>query len=119
MKARRRTKKYAVTVYGRNFRLLWEERKKTVTKLTGFYTTRYVEASDSVDAEYKAIDLIRGDARLRRSVRNAPGDPPIMDVVRIRDVDSFSPFKKAGQGFAFFHGRGAGRPRTLKLARPR
>ena len=119
MKARGRKKRYVVTVYGRNFRLLWQKRKKTVTKLTGFYTRRYVEASDSVAAEYKAIDLIRGDSRLRRSIRNTQRDPPIMTVVAIRQVDSFLPFKRAGKGFAFFHGRGAGRPRTLKLARPR
>lgn len=109
-------KKYLVLVYGRNFRLPIRARRRTVLKLTGFYTTRCVVASDSVQAEYKAVDLIRRDAKLRRSVRNSRADPPIMHAVEIREVDTFAPLKPPGTGYAFFHGRGAGRPRTLKLA---
>jgi hypothetical protein len=107
-----RKKKYVVRVYGRNFRLAWQERRKSVTKITGFYTTRCVEASSSVDAEHHAIELIRNDPKLRRSVRNSRTDPPLMFVVDIRVVDTFAPLKPPGTGYAFFHGRGAGRPRS-------
>ena len=34
-------KKYLVLVKGRNFRLPFLEPRKTVTKITGFFTTRY------------------------------------------------------------------------------
>ena len=104
-------KKYLVLVYGRNFRLPFVERRRTRVKLTGFYTTRCVTASGPVEAEYKAMDLIRGDSKLNRSVRNSRLNPPVMYAMEIREVESFAPFKPPGGGYAFFHGRGAGRPR--------
>ncbi len=111
-----RGRKYLVVVYGRNFRLPFQERRRTAVKLTGFYTTRCVVATDPVDAEYKAMDLIRRDPKLTRSVRNSRSDLPIMNAVDIREVDSFAPLKPPGTGYAFFHGRGAGRPRSLTMA---
>ena len=109
-------KKYLVLVYGRNFRMSIQGRRRIAIKLTGFYTTRCVVANDSIDAEYKAMELIRRDSKLKRSVHNPRTDPPIMNVVQIREVDTFAPFKPPGSGYVFFHGRGAGRPRSLKLA---
>lgn len=111
-----RKKKYVVRVYGRNFRLPWRERRRTTVRVTGFYTTRCVVAADRVDAEYTAMDLIRHDTKLTRSLRNSRSDPPIMDAVEIREVDSFAPLTPPGTGYAFFHGRGAGRPRKVRLA---
>ena len=107
-----KSKKYLVRVYGRNFRLPWVERKRTVVKLTGFYTTRCVVASTPLAAENKAIDLIRGDDKLRKSIRNSRTDPPTMYANEIREVTSFAPLKPPGSGYLFFHGRGAGRPRS-------
>ena len=106
------SKKYLVRVYGRNFRLPWVERNRTVVKLTGFYTTRCVVASTPLAAENTAIDLIRGDEKLRKSIRNSRTDPPIMYANEIREVTSFAPLKPPGTGYVFFHGRGAGRPRS-------
>jgi hypothetical protein len=108
--------KYLVRVYGRNFRFPFRERRKAVVKLTGFYTTRCIVASGPAEAEYKAMELIRRDPKLRRSVRNRRTDPPIMHAVEVREVESFTPLKAPGTGYVFFHGRGAGRPRTAKLA---
>ena len=105
-----RKKKYLVQVYGRNFRLAWQERRRTVTKITGFHTTRCVVASDPVDAEHQAIELIRNDSRLRRSVRNSRTDPPLMFTIDVWEVETFAPLKPPGTGYGFFHGRGAGRP---------
>lgn len=105
--------RYRVLVYGRNFRLAFKERRRTVVKLTGFYTWRNVVAADSRQAEYKAMDMIRSDNRLRKTVRNARSDPPIMDAVEIERLRPGRPFSKAGTGYCFFHGRGAGRPRSL------
>jgi hypothetical protein len=108
--------KYLVLVYGRNFRLPFKERRKTIIKVTGFYTTRCIVASGPIQAEYKAMELIRHDSKLRRSVRNPRTDPPIMHAVEVHRVESFAPLKPPGTGYVFFHGRGAGRPRTLELA---
>ena len=106
-----RKKKYLVVVHGRNFRLAWQERRRSLTKITGFYTTRCVVAADPADAEHQAIELIRNDSKLRRSVRNSQTDPPLMFTIDSREVDTFAPLKPPGTGYAFFHGRGAGRPR--------
>lgn len=112
-------KKYLVVVYGRNFRLKWLQGRKTVVRLTGFYTTRCVVAPNPVKAEYKAIEIIRDDEKLKTSVTNARTDPPIMYVSEIREVTSFAPFKPPGGGYTFFHGRGAGRPRSTTASRSR
>ena len=107
-------KKYLVRVHGRNFRLAWQERRRSVTKITGFYTTRCVVAANPADAERQAIDLIRQDSKLRRSVKNSPANPPLMFTIDIVEVDTFAPLKPPGTGYLFFHGRGAGRPRTAR-----
>jgi hypothetical protein len=65
------------------------------------------------------MDMIRGDARLRASVRNTRTDPPIMDAIEIELLPRGEAFSTAGTGYCFFHGRGAGRPRRLKLAQDR
>lgn len=108
--------RYRVFVYGRNFRLVFLEGRCTVVKLTGFHTWRNVIAADAREAELKAMDLIRGDRRLRKGVRNARTDPPIMNTVDIVRLEPGQAFSKAGTGYVFFHGRGAGRPRSLSLA---
>jgi hypothetical protein len=108
--------RYRVLVYGRNFRLAFEERRRTVVKQTGFYTWRNVVAGSAREAEYKAMRMIRGDERLRKSVRNARTDPPIMDAVEIERLKRGTPFSRSGTGYCFFHGKGAGRPRSLTLA---
>ena len=102
-------KNYRVVVYGRNFRLLWQEgRKAARSRTTGFFATRFVRARDPQDAELRAMDLIRSDNHLRKAIRNRPSNPPIMFADRIVEVRTF---KGAGKGYTFFHGRGAGRPR--------
>ena len=116
MSDRKAMKKYVVLVYGRNFRLPFLERRNTVIMLTGFYTTRCIRALDPVEAEYKAMDLIRADSKLKGLVRNSRTDPPIMHAVQVREVESFAPLKPPGSGYAFFHGRGAGRPRSMSVA---
>jgi len=109
-------KRYLVLVYGRNFRIAFGEGRRTVIKLTGFTTTRCVVARNSVAAEHEAIDLVRRDPKLQRSVHNSRTDPPLVRVIRIREVESFAPLKPPGTGYVFFHGRGAGRPRHLPAA---
>src|SRR5688572_22572963 len=63
--------------------------------------------------------MIRDDHKLKASVTNARTDPPIMYVSDIREVASFAPFKPPGGGYAFFHGKGAGRRRSTTPNRSR
>lgn len=108
--------RYRVLVYGRNLRLAFEERRGTVVKLTGFYTWRSVVAAGYRAAEYKAMSMIRGDKRLRENLRNARNDPPIMHALEIERLGRASTTSDSSTGYCFFHGRGAGRPRSLRLA---
>jgi hypothetical protein len=55
------------------------------------------------------MDLIRTDKQLGQAVRNRLSDPPIMFADSIVEVPSF---KAVARGYTFFHGRGAGRPRS-------
>jgi hypothetical protein len=112
----KRTGKYLVLVYGRNFWLTFEDRRRAVVRRTGFYAWRCVRAADHREAEYRAMDMIRGDKKLRETVRNPRTDPPIMHALEIHRVRTYAPFRAPGSGYTFFHGRGAGRPRKLKLA---
>ena len=105
-------RKFRVLIYGRNFRLAFQEGRRTVVRQTGIYTWRNVIAVNSRQAENRAIQMIRGDARLRKSVRNRLTDPPIMRVVKIERLDRMARLSKSGTGYTFFHGKGAGRPRT-------
>ena len=105
-------RRYRVLVYGRNFRLAFVEGRRTVVRQTGFYTWRNVVAANSLRAEYKAVELMRDDARLRRGVRNARTNPPIVRVLEIERLGPGTRLSKAGTGYAFFHGKGAGRPRS-------
>lgn len=113
----RHLRKFAILVYGRNFRLLFRTRGKEKVRLTGFYTWRCVRAYDPIEAERRAIDLIRKDRSLRENLRNPKGDPPLMYAEEKNEVQSFVPLRERGGAFVFFHGRGAGRPRRLTLAR--
>lgn len=65
------------------------------------------------------MDAMRADSKLRKSVRNHEGDPPLMFAVEVEELAS--PPAQQGTGFAFFHGRGSGRPRRVTPAhrRPR
>jgi hypothetical protein len=106
---------FKVIVYGRNFKLAWRERRKRVVRLTGFYTTRFVSASNPREAEYEAMAVIRADDALRTNIRNSRTNLPIMVAVEIEEVSAF-PVAPPGGGYTFFTGRGAGRPRQMDLA---
>ena len=68
----------------------------------GFFTTRFVEATNADAAENAAVQMIRETQRLRDLVRNAPGDPPVMDVTGITAMESFDGIKNLEPGFAWY-----------------
>ncbi len=108
-----RMKNYKVLVYARNFRIRWQEgRKRERQRQMGFFAARFVKARNPPDAELRAMEMIRRDEHLRTAVLNRPSDPPIMFAESIVEVPRF---RSAGRGYTFFHGRGAGRPRSVPL----
>lgn len=90
--------KYKVLINGANFLIEMDGR---IAKY-GFFTTRFVEATDADAAENTAVQMIRETQRLRDLVRNAPDDPPVMDVIGISEQESFNGIKNQVPGFAWY-----------------
>jgi hypothetical protein len=89
--------KYQVEINGQNFLLEFDGR---VAK-HGFFTTRFVEASDPTDAENAAVQMIRETRRLRDILRNTSDNPPVMDVVQIVELNSFDGIEERKPGFVW------------------
>ena len=87
---------YRVLVHGKNFLMTID---KKATKL-GFYTTRFVEAANELEAETVTMSILRQDEYLRGAVLNTTDDPPMMYV---EETEKVSILKKA-QGFTFYSG---------------
>jgi hypothetical protein len=85
---------YRVYLRGENFLLVIDG---TPTRL-GFYTTRFVQASDRDGAELLAVDLIRRE--LENRIRNERSDSPMIFAEKIDVVDGVVP--QISSGFAFF-----------------
>jgi hypothetical protein len=90
--------RYQVEINGQNVLLEVDGR---VAKY-GFFTTRFVEAVDRSAAENAAVGMIRETERLRDLVRNTSGDPPIMDVTQIVELESFDGIKNREPGFVWY-----------------
>lgn len=91
-------KKFSVLLRGENFFINVDDARQRL----GFYTTRYVEATDESEAEARAVDLLRQDARLREAVQNDPSDPPMLFAEEIDELDSFDGIESLTPGLAFF-----------------
>ncbi len=90
--------KYQVEINGQNFLIDMEGQIARY----GFFTTRFVEARDTADAENVAVQMLRETQRLRDLVRNGPDDPPIMDVTTIIELESFEGIENLEPGFAWY-----------------
>lgn len=91
-------KKYKVIIEGHNFLVkIGDETKKR-----GFYTTRFVEAQDTDEAENIAIGMLRADADLIALTRNEESDSPVMYVEEVEELTSFGDFTVPGSGFAWY-----------------
>jgi acetolactate synthase regulatory subunit len=93
--------KYRVDISGANFLIDIAGR----TAKYGFFTTRFVESADSIDAQNSAVQLIRETQRLRDLVRNALDDPPFMDVTSISELESFDGIENLEPGFVWYEER--------------
>ena len=88
---------YRVFLKGQNF-LLNVDGKPT---RMGFYTTRFVQASNRDGAEILAVDLLRSDKWLVDSVLNERSDPPRILAEEI-DVVAASEVPDVQSGFSYF-----------------
>ena len=68
----------------------------------GFLTFRVVEAPDTVQAESVAIESVRTTQSLRDLVRNDPGDPPVMQVEELVEIEPGAPTEKVPTGFIWY-----------------
>ncbi len=93
--------KYKVLINGANFLIDMDGR---IAKY-GFFTTRFVEALDAGAAENAAVQMIRETQRLRDLVRNAPDDPPVMNVIGITKMESFDGIENLELGFVWYEER--------------
>jgi hypothetical protein len=90
--------KYQVEINGQNFLLDFEGR----VARHGFFTIRFVEAVDPTAAESAAVRMIRETQGLRDLVRNTSGDPPVMDVTQIMELESFDGIENREPGFVWY-----------------
>jgi hypothetical protein len=93
--------RYVVMLEGRN--LLLDYHGQLVR--FGFSTSRNVVASSPEEAERMALDSVRSDESLARTVKNPPGDPPRYTVTHQQEVGSFEGIPEEGLGYIFYRDR--------------
>lgn len=87
---------WRVKLNGQNFWL----RMNGTPKRLGFFTTRYVEASNAQEAELLAVQLIRDDPELR-PVINEHSDPPKVFAEEIVQV-AVPSHNRPNTGYTFY-----------------
>jgi len=113
-------KRWRVLINGTNFRMPFElpkSRRKgwyrvvapdqhTKVRRVGFYTMVFVTARSPLEAELRAVDVIRRDKDLRAGVRNAKNDPPKLFADEILELRSFRGCHRPRAGLTFYAERG-------------
>lgn len=89
-------RKYVVMVRGENFLVQIDGKPQKC----GFYTTRYVTASEPKAAFRVATSLIR--QKLQNKVLNDPEDNPSMYMEQAKEINSFFWQKFRVMGFSWF-----------------
>ena len=85
--------KFRVFIEGRNFLIAGADGEAK----HGFYTARYVEASDPQAAEEMAIEQLRARDSLREVVRNPVDDPPMLYATEIDEIEAFDDVRSPGE----------------------
>jgi len=89
-------KKYRLFIEGKNFDI--KNEGKVIR--TGFFTNRYIEATDHSSAESIALDLIRKE--LKGLILNDESNPPLMFIKENEELTSFEDNLVPGTGFSWF-----------------
>lgn len=90
--------KYYVLINGQNFLV---DKRGQIRKY-GFFTTRCVDADGPQQAEVSAISLLRRNQSLKKMVRNAEGDQPMLYVEEVAQVEPFHSLPRSEQGFSWY-----------------
>ena len=72
------------------------------TERMGFYVTRYVEAENPDQAELKAVELVKSIDRLKGAHLNADGDPPMLYLQEMYEIEDFGGLETLEPGIAFY-----------------
>jgi hypothetical protein len=83
---------------GENFLL----RSEGTVKRLGFYTTRFVEAFDEDDAEYRAVEALHDEHLRRTEILNDEADPPLVFAERIDEIAPGASVRERWSGLTFF-----------------
>ena len=89
---------FAVILRGENFEIPLDG----VPERMGFYTTRFVRASSEADAENRAVELVRGNAELRKAISRTSVYTPMIYLESLERRPWWHIFKKQ-QGFTFWN----------------
>ena len=90
-------KHYGASLKGENF---WLDMEGKPSRM-GFFTARYVVAENESEAEITAVQMLRGDPKLK-NVLNDKSDPPVIYCEGIQSVEVFNPSTVVQQGYAFY-----------------
>ena len=95
-----RAKKFEVFLEGTNVCLMIEG--DPPNRRYGFYTTRWLEASDENAASETALRMVKLELDERKASGQEARDLPRIWVSEIFEVDTFKEIVAPGQGFTFF-----------------
>ena len=81
----------------------------------GFYTARFVEAKDAVEAAKRAVQMIREFDEFKTKIRNEDRDPPVVVAEEIEEIETFDDIDSLEPGLAFYFDQAQPRKRWWKL----
>jgi len=88
--------KYKILAEGKNFLV----NVNGMPEKMGFFTTRFLEASDQEEAQRMTLEVIRN--QLQGVVLNAQSDPPTLIIDTVQKLDEFGDHHVPGSGFSWF-----------------
>ncbi len=71
-------------------------------KKHGFFTNIYLKAQNEADAEYKSMDVLRANEKLRLLVQNDKVDPPAIHVEEITEISNYDDIEPKEQGLIWY-----------------
>jgi hypothetical protein len=89
---------FEVRVNSRNFLI----EREGLLEMHGFFTNVYLEAENEEEAENRAMDILRNNETLRKSVRNEKTDPPIMHLDEITEISNYDEIEPKSQGLIWY-----------------
>ena len=89
---------YQVLIHGKNFLVS----KDSISSKHGFYTNIYVRAENERQAELAAVEVLRINESLRKSVQNREDDPPRVFAEEIQEISNYDNIQPKQQGITWY-----------------